>query len=85
MKVNHEINIWKFIFAVTIVLLHSFSMFGNQFIYMPGGSIGVDFFFLVTGYFMIQSVNKKTYVQLGGLLSGTNLKKLHLISIYPVQ
>lgn len=73
---NNEIDLWKFIFSIIIVLLHSFSLFNNQFLYMPGGSIGVDFFFLVSGYFMLQSINKRTNVQNGGAFIWHKLKKV---------
>lgn len=63
---NYEIDLWKFIFSIVIVLLHSFNLFGGENKFMPGGSIGVDFFFIVTGYLMMNSIDKKTYVQSGG-------------------
>ncbi|MCM1251503.1 MAG: acyltransferase [Clostridium sp.] len=59
-KKNHEINIAKFIFAVIIVLFHSQYFFpkelrSNEVILFYNGSIAVEFFFIVSGYYFANS------------------------------
>ncbi len=67
-KRNLEIDLCKFIFSIIIVLLHSFNLFNGKFLYMPGGSIGVDFFFIVTGYLLMNSIEKHEGITGGELL-----------------
>lgn len=66
-KRNLEIDLCKFIFSIIIVLLHSFNLFNGKFLYMPGGSIGVDFFFIVTGYLLMNSIEKHEGITGGGV------------------
>lgn len=63
---NYEIDFWKFVFSIVIVFLHSFNLFDGKNLYMVGGSIGVDFFFIVTGFLMMKSLKNKTNIQSGG-------------------
>ena len=70
-KHNGEIGLWKFIYCLMIIILHytvnakSSVRFG-----FAGGSIGVEFFFIVSGYLLgkkalkvkkYDSVGKETY------------------------
>ena len=63
---NYEIDFWKFVFSIVIVFLHSFNLFDGKNLYMVGGSIGVDFFFIVSGFLMMKSLKNKTNIQSGG-------------------
>lgn len=58
-KRNGEIDFWKFVFSLVIVVFHTFhykSIFGLQpFI---GGSSSVEFFFIVSGFLMAQSASR---------------------------
>lgn len=47
---NHEIEFWRFFFAVVVFLCHM-----NV---LPYGALGVDFFFLLTGILMMGSIQK---------------------------
>lgn len=53
-----EIDFWKFLCCIVIVIHHSFQIFGER-VYMGSGSICVEFFFMVTGYLTAMSVAKK--------------------------
>lgn len=60
MKRNGEIDFLRFLFSVIIALFH----FGDtlRFAVAPFGSIGVEFFFILTGYFMakhVEAVHRK--------------------------
>ena len=51
-----EIDFWKFIFAFVIVALHSSYLPASyEQPYFIGGSIGVEFFFIVSGFFLAKS------------------------------
>ena len=54
-----EIDFWKFIFAILIVTFHSEYLPGaGENTYFHGGSIGVEFFFIASGFFMARSAEK---------------------------
>lgn len=59
---NGEFDLWKFFSMLIIVLHHSYGIFGNKRLYFAYGSIFVEFFFIVSGYFMAVSVSKKEQV-----------------------
>ena len=52
-KHNGIISFWKFCFCLMIIIYHA-RLFAdkNDYILLPLGSIGVEFFFIVSGYFM---------------------------------
>lgn len=52
-----EIELFRFIFSVIILLRH-FESVVNENLVFPGGAYGVEFFFLVSGYLMMASVEK---------------------------
>ena len=57
---NGEIDFWKFIFSLIIVIHHSYFFIPNQTRYFFGqGSICVDFFLIISGYFMANSMCRK--------------------------
>ena len=53
-----EIDFWKFICCIIIVVHHSFQIFGER-IYMGAGSTCVEFFFIVSGFLTASSVARK--------------------------
>lgn len=55
---NGRIEILRFIFAFIVLLHHSRYLLGDDNCYFLGGSLGVEFFFLVSGYLMMNSVDK---------------------------
>lgn len=53
---NHEINCWKAVFAIIILLHHTYNLPASKGTYLiRWGHLGVDFFFIVSGVFMSQS------------------------------
>lgn len=53
---NGEIDFFRFIFAVIIMIYH----FSHSQSVVPGGYIGVEYFFVVSGYLLVPSIiNKK--------------------------
>lgn len=59
-----ELDFWKFIFSVIIVILHSeYLPSKTDQVYFNGGSIFVEFFFIVSGYLMAQSAEKHQHYQ----------------------
>ena len=58
-KRNGEIDLLKFLFALMIVIFHS-KNFTDQSGQSPfiAGAIGVSFFFIVSGYLLVQSTEK---------------------------
>lgn len=53
---NPELDFWKFVAAVVVMLFHSFSFFGGSRLVMPRGLMAVDWFFMVTGFLFASSV-----------------------------
>ena len=54
-KRNYEIEFWRLIAALEVVVLHSYKIFGHK-VFMPYGSMAVEFFLLLSGYFFAVSV-----------------------------
>lgn len=52
---NHEFDFWKFVAAVFILLVHSKHVFGTSLVCREG-YVAVEFFFVVSGFFMAKSV-----------------------------
>lgn len=55
---NSEIDLLRFAFSVMILLFHADVFYGNDRPF-PSGNFCVEFFFLVSGYLMMQSITKK--------------------------
>lgn len=55
---NGRIDFLRFVFALVIMLHHSRYVLGDDNAVFIGGSLGVEFFFLVSGYLMAVSVEK---------------------------
>lgn len=61
-----EIELFRFVFCVLIMLRHSEYLLGDWFP-VPGGSFGVEFFFIVSGYLIMATVHKKSDQPIGCL------------------
>lgn len=55
---NGSIDLMKFLFTLLVMLYHTTKLF-------PGGYIAVDFFFVVSGYLMAKSAEKRKETSLG--------------------
>lgn len=55
MKQNNMISFWRIIFTYSIILLHIF----NQYSFTTGWAIGVEFFFVVSGWLLANDVDTK--------------------------
>ena len=58
MKKNGKIEVLRFLFSVAVLLLHSKTFWPKGYIF-PGGALSVDFFFILSGYLMAVSIEKK--------------------------
>lgn len=56
---NGKVEFWRFIFSIIIVLHHSRYLLGDDRCMFLGGSFAVEFFFLVSGYLMMASIEKR--------------------------
>ncbi len=58
MKKNYELDFWKFIFSLVIIVYHShnFKCAGENPDLLIKGYIGVEFFFMVSGYLMMSGI-----------------------------
>ena len=64
---NYEIDFWKFVFSICIVIYHAwqFQYTGDPVIFGYGNLL-VEFFFVVSGYLMIAKIyNKKKSQNIG--------------------
>jgi len=57
-KRNGSIDFWKFIFSVIVVMFHSSNLTKVKDTPFVGGAIAVEFFFLVSGYLMAESISR---------------------------
>lgn len=69
---NGEIDFWKFIFILGIVLHHSYLVLGGVKKYFILGSTFVEFFFIVSGYLMALSASRKPDADMNTLGSETS-------------
>ena len=58
---NGKIEFLRFIFALMVVFSHSGSFMGEYTIF-AGGSLGVEFFFFVSGFLMMATIEKLNQV-----------------------
>ena len=56
---NGKVEFWRFIFSAIIMIHHSRNLVGDKNCMFLGGSLAVEFFFLVSGYLMMASIEKK--------------------------
>ena len=56
-----ELDLWRFILALGILIHHSELLYGGNYLIFRGGSIFVEFFFITSGLLMTQSAyNRRT-------------------------
>lgn len=58
-KKNGKIELLRFIFSIIIMMHHSRYLLGNERCYFLGGSFAVEFFFIVSGYLMMVTIEKR--------------------------
>lgn len=59
-KRNGSLDFWKFIFSILIVVFHGKNLSNGEPWLFLGGSIGVEFFFIVSGVLMANSAARRT-------------------------
>lgn len=65
-KRNGYVSLWKFIFACVIVLFHCSSLYPNwNNFFVKGGYIAVEYFFIITGFYMTKKALKKSTKNIG--------------------
>lgn len=75
---NYAIDFWKIIFCLLIVLFHCTDFGAPETVWFSaGGHIGVEFFFLVSGFLMNQSVRRKETENDDEALGAATLKFLY--------
>lgn len=52
-----EIELFRFVFSIVILLMHSHHLF-DKYIFFVGGGYAVEFFFIVSGFLMMSSIEK---------------------------
>lgn len=64
---NYEIDFWKFIFSICIVIYHAWQFqYPGETIIFRYGNLLVDFFFVVSGFLMVLKIyNKKKPLNIG--------------------
>lgn len=53
-----EIELWRFIFSIIIVFHHSRRLVGNDNALFFNGAYAVEFFFILSGYLLMQSIDR---------------------------
>lgn len=78
-----EIELFRAIFCVIILLRHNEYLTGKAFIF-TGGSFAVEFFFIVSGYLMLNSLHRRSDTPITNLAEETVLFiRKKAIAIYP--
>ena len=61
-KRNGIISLWKFLFAIVIAFFHTNQFYDNQkSIFFYGGYIAVEFFFIISGFYLAQKSLSEKY------------------------
>ncbi len=86
-KRNYVLDALRFLFSIMILIHHSFLITDGKFRYAPSGYIGVEFFFMVTGYYMMVYIERRwreqqtEIIDTGGETRNFVLKKM--MKIWP--
>ena len=59
---NGTIEFYRFVFCILVVLCHTVDLAESDFVLFKAGSIGVEFFFVVSGYLMAKTIYGKAAV-----------------------
>lgn len=78
---NVKIDVYRIVFCIMIVVYHSNKFLGEGVYFAKGWYIGVDFFFLVSGLFLMQSIEKNTNY---GQEEAQNIFLKKIKNIYPL-
>lgn len=60
-KRNVELELYRFVMAILIATLHFSEDYAGYYGPIPGGFLGVDFYFILSGYFLMRSFESKRY------------------------
>lgn len=82
-KRNGEMDFWKFVFSIVIIFFHGKNMAGDETPLFVGGSIGVEFFFLVSGLLMANSAARNTDETLSPGLDTLHFMKKKICGLLP--
>lgn len=57
------IDFYKLFFSIVILIHHTYQLpsFNNEHVYLKSGALAVDFFFIVSGIFMMKHLSNKNY------------------------
>lgn len=87
MKKRNTLIDWiKLLYAIPIMLVHSNHLIQGTYSWqnatiMPGGYLTVEFFFIVSGYFMAASAARRLPRSGGGIWNGWVLKQQNIFCI----
>lgn len=79
---NHTVELLRFLFAVVIVIHHIAIVTGTE-TPMPLGAIGVEFFYILTGYFMIKHIKKDSGSQPMTMAYAMNYTFKKFVRLFP--
>ena len=74
-KRNGELDFFKLLFCIVVISFHSGYFIQSENGYFKGGSIAVDFFFVVSGVMMARNAAKKAYEENLGIDTFEFMKK----------
>ena len=81
-KRNGELDFFKLLFCIVVISFHSGYFIQSENGYFKGGSIAVDFFFVVSGVMMARNAAKKAYEENLGIDTFEFMKKKILCPIF---
>ena len=79
---NHMIDLWRFVFSIIILIHHTRFLIGDENCLFLGGSLAVEFFFLVSGYLMMASLDRSSS-SASIALDSFNFIKKKILGFYP--
>ncbi len=75
---NHEIDFFRFVFAILVMGSHAYALLGWNHCF--SGAIGVEFFFVISGYFFARSLKKVASAQTAGSTQTIGIDSVRFIS-----